>query len=81
MVKVILAMAILLALGGMTGCNKKEEKDENSYKTEQDVQDNIQSKKKVIVDGEEMDEYTMNDGLKVRGAGMDGESEDENDSE
>jgi ribosomal protein L28 len=70
MTKLVLALVIAASLSTMTGCNKKEEVKEEAYKTKEDFKGNVQSKKKVVVDGEELDEYTMNDGMKVQGAGL-----------
>ncbi|MBO0470680.1 hypothetical protein JZO66_08985 [Enterococcus sp. DIV0242_7C1] len=78
--KIILAMVMALSLSAMTGCNKKETKEEG-YKTKQDFKDNVQSKKKITVDGEEMDEFTMKDGMKVQGAGLEEAVGGDDDSE
>lgn len=76
----MLAMAIALSLSAMTGCDQKETKEEG-YKSKQDFKDNVQSKKKVTVDGEEMDEFTMKDGMKVQGAGLEDAVNEDGDSE
>ncbi|MGG5343202.1 hypothetical protein [Enterococcus sp. AZ192] len=79
--KIILAMVIALSLSAMTGCNKKETKEEDGYQSKQDFKDNVQSKRKVTVDGEERDEYTMKDGMKVQGVGLEDAVEGDEDSE
>lgn len=80
MTKIILALLITLSLSAMTGCTKKGAEEEG-YKNKKDFEENIQSKKKVIIDGKEMDEYTMKDGMKVQGEALDGNSDEDADSE
>lgn len=79
--KIILATVIALSLSAMTGCNKKETKEEDGYQSKQDFKDNIQSKKKITVDGKEEDEFTMKDGMKIQGEGLEDAINENEDSE
>ncbi|WP_086314091.1 hypothetical protein A5821_001664 [Enterococcus sp. 7F3_DIV0205] len=79
--KLVLALAITTSLSTLTGCNKKETAENEGYKSKEEMIDNIKDKKKVTIDGEEMDEFTMNDGMKVQGAGLEEGLEGSKDSE
>lgn len=79
--KLILSLTIATLLGITTGCEKKEVQNDEGYKSKEEVIDNVQSKKKVTVDGEEMDEYTLKDGMKIQGADMEEVLENSGESE